>query len=80
MNNLAILMDEGCKKLREAYITECVEEDYIALILVHELVGFLGRCDIINGFNIQAIEFLLDFICTNKELIILKLIVLRKIA
>ncbi len=26
MNNLATLMDEGCKMLREAYITEYVEE------------------------------------------------------
>ncbi len=25
MNNLTTLMHEGCKKLREAYITECVE-------------------------------------------------------
>ncbi len=58
-------MDEGCKKLREAYITECVDDDYIALSLIHELMGFLGRSHIINGFNIQEIEFLLDFICTQ---------------
>ncbi len=65
MNNLATLMDEGCKKLREAYITECLDEDYIALNLIHELRGFLGRSHIINGFNIQEIEFPLDFICTQ---------------
>ncbi len=63
INNLATLMDEGCKKLREAYITKCVEEDYIALSLIHKLMGFLWRSYIINGFNIQEIEFLLDFIC-----------------
>ncbi len=60
MNNLATLMDEGCKKLREAYITECVEQDYIALSLIHELRCFMGRSHIINGFNIQEIEFLLN--------------------
>ncbi len=65
MNNLATLMDEGCKKLREAYITECVEEDYIALSVIHEQRGFLGRSHIINGFNIQNIEFVLDFISTQ---------------
>ncbi len=65
MNNLATLMDVGCKNLREAYITECVEEDYIALSLTHELRSFLGRSHIINGFNIQEIEFLLDFNCTQ---------------
>ncbi len=58
-------MDEGCKKLREAYITEWVEEDYIALSLIYKLSGFLGRSHLINGFNIQEIEFLLDFICTQ---------------
>ncbi len=58
-------MDLGCKKLREAYITECVEEDYIARSLIHELNGFLGRSHIINGFNIQEIEFLQDFTCTQ---------------
>ncbi len=65
MNNLATLMNEGCKKLWEAYINECVEEDYIALILTHELRGFLGRSHTINVFNIQEIELLLDFICTQ---------------
>ncbi len=65
VKNLATLMDEGCKKLREAYITECVKEDYIALSIIHELRGFLGRSHIMNGFNIQEIEFLLDFICTQ---------------
>ncbi len=65
MNNQATLMDDSCKKLREAYITECVVEDYIALNLIHELRGFLGRSHIINGFNIQEIEYLLDFICTQ---------------
>ncbi len=65
LNNLATLMDVGCKKIREGYITECVEEDYIALSLIHELRGLLGRSHIINGFNIQEIEFLLDFICTQ---------------
>ncbi len=65
MNNLITLMDVGCKKLREAYITECAEEDYIALNLISELRGFLGSSHIINGFNIQEIEFLLDFICTH---------------
>ncbi len=65
INNLATLMDEGCKKLREAYISECVEEDYITLSLIRELRGFLCRSHIINGFNIQEIEFLLDFICTQ---------------
>ncbi len=42
MNNLATLMDEGCKKLREAYITECVEGDYIAPSLIHELSSSKG--------------------------------------
>ncbi len=65
MNNLATLMDVGCKKLREAYITECVVDDYIALSLLRELRDFLGRIHIINGFNIQEIEFLLNFICTQ---------------
>ncbi len=33
MNNLATLMDVGCKKLRESYITECVEEDSYPSVL-----------------------------------------------
>ncbi len=65
MNNLATMMDVGCKKRREAYITECAEEDHVALSLIHALRGFLGRSHIINGFNIQEIAFLLDFICTQ---------------
>ncbi len=65
MNNLDTLMDEGCKKLRKAYMIECEGEDYIALSLIHELRGFLGRSHIINGFNIQEIEFIPDFICTQ---------------
>ncbi len=80
MNNLSTPMDEGCKKIRGAYITKCIEDDYLTLSLIHELRGFLGKSHIINGFNIQEIEFLLDFICTQSVIENLKLIVLKKIA
>ncbi len=30
-----------------------------------ELRGLMGRSHIINGFDIQEIEFLLDFICNQ---------------
>ncbi len=66
LNSLTTLKAVGCKKVGKAYTTECAEEDYIALSLIHTLRGFLGRSHIINGFNIQEIELLLDYICTQQ--------------
>ncbi len=63
IDSLITLMAVGRKMLTEAYTAECAEEDYIALSLIHELRGFISRRCAINGFNMQEIQFLLDFIC-----------------
>ncbi len=48
IESLTTLMVVGYKKLREAYTTECVEEDYIALSLIHEVKGFMGFMKLYN--------------------------------
>ncbi len=36
------LLDEGSLLLRQAYIKECTEEDYMALSLIQELRGYMS--------------------------------------
>ncbi len=60
IDSLTRLMEVGYKKLREAYTTECVYDNYIALSLIHEHRDVMGRSYTINGFNMQESQFLLD--------------------
>ncbi len=57
------ILDCYPNNVREAYTIECADEDFIAPSLINELRGFLGRHHLINGFNLQEIEFLLYSIC-----------------
>ncbi len=59
------LLDEGCQLLRQKYINECTEEDYMALNLIQELRGYMSGAQRIEGFNKQEIREVLYFICTE---------------
>ncbi len=59
------LLDKASQLLRQAYINECTEEDYMALNLIQELKGYMSGAQRIEGFNKQEIHEILDFICTE---------------
>ncbi len=43
------------------YIRECIEYDLRA----HECRGYMNGTHVINGFKLDEIEMILDFICTD---------------
>jgi hypothetical protein len=65
LEDLIQLKAHGSRLLRQAYLSECTEEDHIAMSLIQELRGWLNRTHTISGFNYNEIEVLLDFICTQ---------------
>ncbi len=59
------LLDEGIQLLRQAYINECTEEDYMSLSLKQELRGYISGTQRIESFIKKEIQEILEFNCTE---------------
>ncbi len=63
--NQSSLKAKGIGLLKNMYIRQCIEDDLRALSSIHECRGYMNGTQVINGFKLDEIEMILDFICTE---------------
>ncbi len=62
---LHLNQSKGTGLLKNMYIRECIEDDLRALSIIHECRGYMNRTHVINGFKLDEIEMIRDFISTE---------------